>query len=77
MVNDDLPNLEDSDSFESDDSENEEISDLEDLTECLFCEKVLKSLMKAVEHLGDHNFNLQSLREKFQMDQYDFIKVNL
>lgn len=76
MVND-LPNLDDSDSFESDDSENEEISDFEELTDCLFCEKVSKSLMKAVEHLGDHNFNLQELRERFDMDQYDFIKVNL
>lgn len=79
MVNssENLPDLENSDSFESDDSENEEIADSEELTKCLFCEKMCFNTLKAVEHLGStHNFDLRKLKERFQMDQYDFIKVS-
>ncbi|KAL5274830.1 PRMT3 family protein [Megaselia abdita] len=43
---------------------------------CFFCEDIFNSVANAIEHLQCvHSFSLHSIREKFQMNQYDFIKM--
>ncbi|EDV92585.1 protein arginine N-methyltransferase 1 [Drosophila grimshawi] len=45
-------------------------------TTCLFCTQVAKSIDVAIDHLNSqHNVNLSQLKQKFQMDQYAFIKL--
>lgn len=45
-------------------------------TTCLFCSSVFASLELAIEHLNkEHKVNLPQLKQKFQMDQYGFIKL--
>lgn len=45
-------------------------------TTCLFCSDVFASIELAIEHLNNkHQVNLPQLKQKFQMDQYAFIKL--
>lgn len=45
-------------------------------TRCLFCDSVEDSIEVAIKHLSvQHNCNLATLRNKFNMDQYSYIKV--
>ncbi|XP_064545390.1 protein arginine N-methyltransferase 1 [Drosophila montana] len=45
-------------------------------TTCLFCTQVFPSIDLAIEHLNSqHKVNLSQLKQKFQMDQYGFIKL--
>lgn len=76
-----LPSLEqtidsgsDVDDFEDEFEDNFEE---EESVKCLFCEKVLNGFQSVLKHLEvSHDFNLQSIHDKFQMDQYSFIKVS-
>lgn len=59
----------------SDDDWNEMEQDNEP-TRCLFCESVEDSIEQAIEHLNiQHNCDLAALKDKFNMDQYSYIKV--
>ncbi|ALC47737.1 Art3, partial [Drosophila busckii] len=45
-------------------------------TNCLFCKETFKSIELAIEHLNNqHKVSLPQLQQKFQMDQYSFIKL--
>lgn len=45
-------------------------------TKCLFCETVEESIEVAMDHLTrQHEFQLSAIVEKFNMDQYAYIKV--
>jgi len=44
-------------------------------TTCLFCTKTFPCIDQAIDHLKDHNVDLMQLKNKFQMDQYAFIKL--
>ncbi|XP_017855858.1 PREDICTED: protein arginine N-methyltransferase 1 [Drosophila arizonae] len=67
----------DEDAFEDiDDNEEIEEDDEEEPTTCLFCTQVFTSIDPAIEHLkSQHKVNLAQLKQKFQMDQYAFIKL--
>lgn len=74
MVIDNLPPLE----VSSDDSENEieNVHTEVELTTCLFCKEEFTKVMDAVLHLkSTHDFNLQNIGFKFEMNQYHFIKL--
>lgn len=43
---------------------------------CLFCVKIIDSIDLAVQHLNaEHHVDLSVLKEKFNMDQYSYIKM--
>lgn len=66
---------EDYDDIEDDDEEEMDAGEGE-ATTCLFCSDVSASIEQAIEHLNkEHNVNLPQLKQKFQMDQYGFIKL--
>lgn len=66
----------DENSDNSDEEGWEETEDQTEPTKCLFCEVTENSIEDSIQHLKDsHNFSLAELKEKFQMDQYSFIKV--
>lgn len=47
-------------------------------TQCLFCDHVADSIESAVLHLtAGHGFDLNAVKEKFNMDQYSYIKVRV
>ncbi|KAH8420863.1 hypothetical protein KR222_006954, partial [Zaprionus bogoriensis] len=61
-----------------DDVEDEEMDedDEGESTTCLFCTKVFSGVEAAIEHLkAEHKVDLLQLKQKFQMDQYAFIKL--
>lgn len=68
---------EDEISDDSDEEKWEEVKDEdEEVTACLFCELKFSSIEKAIPHLDQvHQFNLRSLKEKYSMDFYSYIKV--
>lgn len=44
---------------------------------CLFCENVSESIELAIKHLEQsHHIDLGSVKSKFNMDQYSYIKVS-
>lgn len=46
-------------------------------TKCLFCDNVECSIEKAIEHLNQHHrLSLNAVKEKFNLDQYNYIKVS-
>lgn len=46
-------------------------------TRCLFCDAVPDSIEAAISHLvTTHNFDLNVIKDKFNMDQYSYIKVS-
>lgn len=43
---------------------------------CLFCELKFNKISTALQHcLSDHNFDLNSLKQKHKMDVYSYIKL--
>lgn len=47
-------------------------------TKCLFCDKVDSSIEKSIQHLDQqHRINLNGIKNKFNLDQYSYIKVKL
>lgn len=66
---------EDFDDIEDDDDEEMDADEGEPTT-CLFCSDVFASIELAIEHLNkEHKVNFPKLKQKFQMDQYAFIKL--
>lgn len=62
---------------DSDEEGWEETEEQSEPTKCLFCDNMENSIDDALLHLQDsHYFSLAKLKEKFQMDQYSFIKVS-
>lgn len=49
-----------------------------DPTKCLFCDKIDDSIEKSIEHVQQqHHISLNAVKEKFNLDQYSYIKVDL
>lgn len=77
----DMPELcteEDDAAIDSDEDEEKwiEIKEDEDNIICLFCDNSSNNFDKALEHLTTkHNINLSNMKQKFEMDEYSFIKV--
>lgn len=46
-------------------------------TRCLFCDTVEESIEQAIQHLVvKHQCDLSEIKERFNMDQYSYIKVS-
>ncbi|XP_016975558.1 protein arginine N-methyltransferase 1 [Drosophila rhopaloa] len=59
-----------------DDDEDEPMDEGEEPTTCLFCTETSSNILTAINHLdARHKVNLSQLKQKFQMDQYSFIKL--
>ncbi|XP_053600412.1 protein arginine N-methyltransferase 1 [Plodia interpunctella] len=71
----DVPDLSsDEENFEEDDWQEMETSNT--MVRCLFCSEVLSTVELALKHCESvHNFNLNSLKVKFNMDCYSYIKL--
>ncbi|XP_030370484.1 protein arginine N-methyltransferase 1 [Scaptodrosophila lebanonensis] len=69
--------IQSSDSESNDDMDEDDMGDSEgEPTTCLFCSTIFPAIEQAIEHLDqEHKLNLQSLQQKFQMDQYSFLKL--
>lgn len=68
-----------SDDDEADDAGDDwnEMDQENEPVQCLFCESVADSVEAAILHLANvHAFHLNALKEKFNMDQYSYIKVS-
>ncbi|KAK3925088.1 Protein arginine N-methyltransferase 3 [Frankliniella fusca] len=69
------------DTCDSEDDDNSDTWDETDppnnqLTKCLFCSKVFTIVEEALEHAtADHGFDLPTLKRRFDMDCYSFIKL--
>lgn len=67
---------EDDDQADGSDDDWNEMEQDSDPTRCLFCESVEDSIEQAIEHLNvQHNCDLAALKDRFNMDQYSYIKV--
>lgn len=43
---------------------------------CLFCDQIIDSIDLAIQHLSaEHHIDLYSIKRKFNMDQYSYIKM--
>ncbi|XP_068154143.1 LOW QUALITY PROTEIN: protein arginine N-methyltransferase 1 [Drosophila tropicalis] len=61
---------------DNEDEDDEDMGAEEEPTTCLFCPLVFSSLPQAIKHLdSEHKIKLPELQQKFQMDEYDFIKL--
>lgn len=68
----------DDDAGDGSDDDWTEMEQDNDPTRCLFCDSIQDSIELAIRHLGtEHNFDLNVIKEKFNMDQYSYIKVNI
>lgn len=77
VVNIVISDDDDDDDAGSDDDWNEMEQDNEP-TRCLFCDTVEDSIELAIRHLATaHNCDLNVIKEKFNMDQYSYIKVRI
>ena len=76
MINEDNADISD----DSDEEKWQEIKDDRDEevpTTCLFCDSQFPSIEKAVPHLDQvHQFDLRSLKAKYSMDFYSYIRVS-
>ena len=62
----------------SDEEKWEEIVENEEVTICLFCSSQFSSIEKAIPHMEQvHQFDLRSLKAKYSMDFYSYIKVRI
>lgn len=67
-------------SDESDDEGNDddwnEMDEDREPVRCLFCVKIIDSIDSAIQHLNaEHHIDLCALKQKFNMDQYSYIKM--
>ncbi|XP_031623582.1 protein arginine N-methyltransferase 1 [Contarinia nasturtii] len=63
------------DELDDEDDWNEDEVDQEP-TKCLFCDTIDESIEKAIEHLEhQHHITLSYLKQKFNLDQYSYIKM--
>lgn len=68
-------NFDSDEDIDADDDWNELESDQEP-TKCLFCDEICSSIERAIEHLeGVHHIDLSVIKQKFNLDQYSYIKV--
>lgn len=61
-----------------DDDENNwnELEEPEEPIQCLFCTEMLKSIEIGIEHLNIvHQFDLSAIKQKFNLEQYSYIKM--
>lgn len=66
----------DDDDEEGDDDDWNEMEQDQEPTQCLFCSKISDSIELAIQHLeSGHNIDLSSIKDRFNMDQYSYIKV--
>lgn len=67
----------DSDEDIDDDDNWNEIGEEQEPAKCLFCDEIGSSIEKTIEHLDQlHYINLGSIKTKFNLDQYSYIKVH-
>lgn len=67
----------DDENSDADDDWNEMEQDQEP-TRCLFCTTINDSIELAIQHLdSEHGINLSNIKNKFNMDQYSYIRVSV
>lgn len=61
---------------EGNDEEWNEMEQDQESVRCLFCVENIDSIDLAIQHLNtEHHFNLNTIKRKFNMDQYSYIKM--
>lgn len=61
---------------DDDDDDWNENEEEQESTKCLFCEEISSSIERSIEHVDqEHHINLNTVKHKFNLDQYSYIKV--